>query len=186
QRDDQQSVADVGAYYGDEHLLETLGLRLVAGRYFNPDEIVSFEGLFAGEQEPNVAVITKTLAKILFGDEDALGKTFYPSDTPVRVIGIVDRLIRPNIREDRNFTEQSMILPIRMGGGYGFFLLRAAPQDRVAVIQAARATLREISPNRIVLSAETIEQMRDEYFEEDRVMAGLLIGVVAALLVVTA
>src|SRR5690606_28891911 len=87
---------------------------------------------------------------------------------------------------DRNFTEQSMILPIRMGGGYGFFLLRAAPQDRVAVIQAARATLREISPNRIVLSAETIEQMRDEYFEEDRVMAGLLIGVVAALLVVTA
>src|SRR5690606_17931529 len=145
QRDDQQSVADVGAYYGDEHLLETLGLRLVAGRYFNPDEIVSFEGLFAGEQEPSVAVITKTLAKTLFGDEDALGKTFYPSDTPTRVIGIVDRLIRPNIREDRNFTEQSRILPIRMGRGFGFSLQPAAPQDRGAEIEAARSNLPELA-----------------------------------------
>lgn len=186
QKDDQQSVADVGAYYGDEHLLDTLGLRLVAGRYFSSDEIVSFDGLFAGQEGPSVAVITKTLAKTLFGDADALGKTFYPSDNPTRVIGIVDRLIRPNIREDREFTEQSMILPIRMGGGYGFHLLRTAPQDRAAVIEAARAKLREISPNRIVLSARTIEDMRDEWFKEDRVMAGLLMVVVIALLVVTA
>jgi putative ABC transport system permease protein len=185
-QDDQQSVADVGAYYGDEQLAETLGLRLVAGRYFNHDEIVSFEGVFAGEQGPSVAIITTTLAKTLFGTADALGKEFYPSDTPARVVGIVDRLIRPNIREDATFTELSMILPIRMGGGYGFHLLRTAPQDRAAVIEAARAKLREISPNRIVLSTKTIEELRAEHFEEDRVMAGLLIGVVTALLVVTA
>jgi putative ABC transport system permease protein len=186
QKEDQQSVADVGAYYGDEHLLDTLGLKLIAGRYFNHDEIVSFEGLFAGEQGPGVAIITTTLAKTLFGTADALGKTFYPSDTPARVIGIVDRLIRPNIREDATFTELSMILPIRMGGGYGFYLLRAAPQDRAAVIEAARAKLREISPNRIVLSAKTVEELRDAHFKEDRVMAGLLIAVIIALLVVTA
>ncbi|MGB0219853.1 MAG: ABC transporter permease [Sinimarinibacterium flocculans] len=185
-RDDQQSVADVGAYYGDERLLDTLGLRLVAGRNFTHDEIVTFEGLFAGEEGPRVAIITKTLARTLFGDADALGKEFYPSETPARVVGVVERLIRPNISEDPDFTGLSMILPIRMGGGYGFYLLRAAPQDRAAVIEAARAKLREISPNRIVLSATTIEELRSSYFEEDRVMAGLLVAVVVALLIVTA
>ncbi|MEC9363641.1 MAG: FtsX-like permease family protein [Pseudomonadota bacterium] len=185
-RDDQQSVADVGAYYGDERLLDTLGLRLVAGRNFTHDEIVTFEGLFAGEEGPRVAIITKTLARTLFGDADALGKEFYPSETPARVVGVVERLIRPNISEDPDFTGLSMILPIRMGGGYGFYLLRAAPQDRAAVIEAARTKLREISPNRIVLSATTIEDLRSSYFEEDRVMAGLLVAVVVALLIVTA
>lgn len=185
-RDDQQSVADVGAYYGDERLLDTLGLRLVAGRNFTHDEIVTFEGLFAGEEGPRVAIITKTLARTLFGDADALGKEFYPSETPARVVGVVERLIRPNISEDPDFTGLSMILPIRMGGGYGFYLLRAAPQDRAAVIEAARAKLREISPNRIVLSATTIEELRSSYFEEDRVMAGLLVAVIVALLIVTA
>ena len=185
-RDDQQSVADVGAYYGDERLLDTLGLRLVAGRNFTHDEIVTFEGLFAGEEGPRVAIITQTLARTLFGDADALGKEFYPSETPARVVGVVERLIRPNISEDPDFTGLSMILPIRMGGGYGFYLLRAAPQDRAAVIEAARTKLREISPNRIVLSATTIEDLRSSYFEEDRVMAGLLVAVVVALLIVTA
>ncbi|MFC4250014.1 ABC transporter permease [Sinimarinibacterium flocculans] len=185
-RDDQQSVADVGAYYGDERLLDTLGLRLVAGRNFTHDEIVTFEGLFAGEEGPRVAIITQTLARTLFGDADALGKEFYPSETPARVVGVVERLIRPNISEDPDFTGLSMILPIRMGGGYGFYLLRAAPQDRAAVIEAARTKLREISPNRIVLSATTIEELRSSYFEEDRVMAGLLVAVVVALLIVTA
>lgn len=185
-RDDQQSVADVGVYYGDERLLDTLGLRLVAGRNFTHDEIVTFEGLFAGEEGPRVAIITQTLARTLFGDADALGKEFYPSETPARVVGVVERLIRPNISEDPDFTGLSMILPIRMGGGYGFYLLRAAPQDRAAVIEAARTKLREISPNRIVLSATTIEELRSSYFEEDRVMAGLLVAVVVALLIVTA
>ncbi|MFP5307417.1 MAG: ABC transporter permease, partial [Gammaproteobacteria bacterium] len=186
-RDDTQSAADVGAYYGDERMLDTLGVRLVAGRNFTPDEIVSFEGLYAGKEAPSVVIVTRTLAQTLFGDADPLGKTFYPSEQPARVVGVVERLIRPNLREgDRAFTETSMILPIRMGGGYGFFLLRVAPQDRAAVIDAARAKLREISPNRIVLSARTLDDLRSEYFEQDRVMAGLLVAVVVALLVVTA
>ena len=143
-------------------------------------------GMFAGEEGPRVAIITQTLARTLFGDADALGKEFYPSETPARVVGVVERLIRPNISEDPDFTGLSMILPIRMGGGYGFYLLRAAPPDRAAVIEAARTKLREISPNRIVLSATTIEELRSSYFEEDRVMAGLLVAVVVALLIVTA
>ncbi|HEY1077167.1 MAG TPA: FtsX-like permease family protein [Fontimonas sp.] len=185
--DDQNSIAEVGAYYGDEQLLKTLGVRLIAGREFNADEFVDFDSLLGGDaKEPNVAIITKTLARTLYGDADPLGREFFPSDTPVRVIGVVDRLIRPRLGEDATYTESSMILPIRMGGGYGFFLLRTLPQDRAAVIEAVRAKLKEISPNRIVFKTDTVEELRNKYFKQDRVMAGLLVAVVVSLLVVTA
>ncbi len=186
-REDRSSVAEVGAYYGDEQLIETLGVQLVAGRDFNSDEFVDFDQLLGGDgNEPDVAIITTTLAKQLYGDADPLGREFFPSEEPVRVVGVVDRLIRPRLGEDTSYNESSMILPIRMGGGYGFFLLRALPQDRAAVIEAVRAKLKEISPNRIVLETKSVEELRSDYFKQDRVMAGLLIAVVVSLLIVTA
>lgn len=186
-KDDQTSVANVGAYYGDENLLETLGVRLVAGRDFTPDEYVDFDQLLgSGAEEPKVAIITRTLARKLYGDDNALGREFYAGNGPSRVIGIVERLVRPRFAEDRDFAESSMILPIRLTQQYGMFLLRTEPGNRQAVIDAARAKLRETSPNRIVLNADTLEKIRGDYFKQDRVMAGLLIAVVVSLLVVTA
>jgi len=186
-KDDRSTIANVGAYYGDENLLETLGVRLIAGRDFVPEDYLEFEDyLRAGIGEPKVGIITRTLARKLYGDADPLGREFYAGDSPTTVIGVVERLLRPRVDEDMSFAEMSMILPVRMGSGYGMFLLRAEPADRAAVIEAAKQRLRELSPNRIVLDAQTIEQLRSDYFKQDRVMAGLLVAVVVALLVVTA
>jgi putative ABC transport system permease protein len=186
-QDDRNSVANVGSYYGDERLLETLGVSLVAGREFNDDEFVDFDQLVSSEgHEPNVAIITRTMARVLYGDADPLGKVFFPGDTPTRVIGVVDRLLRPRIDEGETVAETSMILPVRLGEGYGNFLLRADPAQRDAVIESARALLREREPNRLIVKAQTVEQLRENYFKQDRVMAGLLVAVVASLLIVTA
>ena len=57
-----QSNLSASMYLGDEQLLDTLGLKLVAGRRFAPDEFVDFEGL----QKPNskesvpAAIVTRT------------------------------------------------------------------------------------------------------------------------------
>lgn len=186
-RDDQSSIVNVGAYYGDEQLLETLGLKLVAGRDFTPDEYVDFDSLLNSQSaEPKVVIITQTLAKTLFGDENPLGREIFAGDEPSRVIGVVERLVRPRFQEDMKFAESSMILPIRLNLGYGVYLLRSDPGNRPVVIEAAKKKLREISPNRIVLDAETLEDIRSDYFKQDRVMAGLLIAVVVSLLIVTA
>ncbi|MCP4505009.1 MAG: peptide ABC transporter permease, partial [Fuerstiella sp.] len=68
-------------YMGDEHLLHTLGLRLIAGRNFRPDEV-----LVMGTQQaviPPVVIVSKALADRLFPDGSALGKSFYAmSATP--------------------------------------------------------------------------------------------------------
>lgn len=186
-RDQRSSFVNVGTYYGDEQLLETLGVKLIAGRDFESSEYLDFDEILStGGGESAVAIITTTTAKKLFGDADPLGKEFYIGDTATRVIGVVERLMRPRFDGDPSVAESSVILPVRLSSQYGMFVLRAAPQDRAAVIEAAKRKLREISPNRIVLDADTQEQIREDFFKQDRVMAGLLIAVVVSLLVVTA
>ena len=43
-----------------------------------------------------------------------------------------------------------------------------------------------MSPNRILLERQTFAEIRSKYFDKDRAMAYLLVGVSIALLVITA
>jgi putative ABC transport system permease protein len=184
--DDKTSAASAGVYYGED-LIDALGVRLVAGRDFEPEEYADFEDLLAaGSLEPASVIITRTLARVLYGTEDALGRELFVGKQASRVIGVVERLNRVGRSEDPVFADSSMLLPVRMSPPWGQFLLRVDPALRDATLTAARRTLTELSPNRIVLDANTVEQMRSDYLKRDRVMAGILIAVVVALLVVTA
>jgi putative ABC transport system permease protein len=184
--DDTTSAASVGVYYG-EQLIDVLGLRLVAGRDFEPEEYADFEDIVAGSSlEPAAVIVTRTLARVLFGDDNPLGQELYVGRQASRVIGVVDRLQRVGRSDDAVYAESSMILPVRMSPPWGQFLLRTEPAMRESILAAARQTLSELSPNRIVLDANTVEQMRSDYLRRDRVMAGILIAVVASLLIVTA
>lgn len=186
-QDDRNSVANVGAYYVDEDALDTLGVQLIAGRGFNADEFVDFDQLIGGDGvEPSVAIISRTTATVLFGDTDPLGQVFYPSSTPTRVIGVVDRLLRPRFDDGMTFAETTMMLPVRLGEGYGTFLLRVDPAQRDGVVESARTVLRERDPNRLITFARSLDEIRENFFKQDRVMAGLLVAVVTSLLVVTA
>jgi putative ABC transport system permease protein len=56
------------------------------------------------------------------------------------------------------------------------------------VLKAAVATLEKNSPNRIILeeNTKTMEELRAQYYRQDRVMVWMLVAVIIALLVVTA
>jgi putative ABC transport system permease protein len=51
---------------------------------------------------------------------------------------------------------------------------------------AAVKTLRKLDPHRIILEKKTFDQIRADFFRNDRAMAGTLLGVIIALLTVTA
>jgi len=183
-----QKVATLNAttYLGDDRLLDTFGLQLVEGRWFNRDEYLQF-----GENDNKIgtAVITRTMANKLFPGEPALGKQFYSwGDKPIRVIGVVDHLVRPNEGgRGTDSYEYSMMFPVKVpysiGGNY---LLRTEPGRRDEVLKAAVAALERNSPNRIILKQETMGDLRAAYYQQDRSMAWLLVAVCIALLVVTA
>ncbi len=188
--DQRQPTLNAAEYFG-EHLLSTLGVRLVAGRAFSPDEYIDVgaaaKAVNAGNSKllPHAVIITRAIAARLWPGQDALGRTLYLSTFRFQVVGVVERLVRPNqFHEGANY---SLLMPLRANVQDGaLFVLRCAQQDRERVLKAAVATLKRIDPNRVLLHHRTFEQIRRAYFQNDRAMAGILVGVIAALLLTTA
>lgn len=167
-------------YDGTPGLVGTLGLRLVEGRDFLPDEYVS-------KGKPAVAIITRALARKLYPGRSALGQSMYDGDNFIRVVGIVDTLLRPNLRKP-GVDGDSMIWPQRPDGMGVLYVLRSAPQDRQRVLRAAEAALLKASPDRIIdpKRMQAYTRIRHAYFQRDTTMIGLLIASALGLLFVTA
>ncbi|MFK2878963.1 ABC transporter permease [Rhodanobacter hydrolyticus] len=167
-------------YDGTPGLVATLGLHLVAGRDFLPGEYVS-------EGKPAVAIVTRALAEKLYPGRPALGQNMYDGDNFIRIVGIVDTLLRPALRKP-GVDGDSMIWPQRPDDTGVTYVLRSAPQDRQRVLTAAEAALLQANPNRIVdpQQMQTYTQIRRGYFQRDTTMIGLLIASALGLLFVTA
>ncbi len=190
--DQHQSTLSATNYMAEDQFIETLGLKLVAGRVFAPDEYLEFEDLNKPDSPGNipVAIITRKMADKLFPGEDAVGKSFYSwGDSPTRIIGVVEHLVRPSMQGGPGAREYSTIFPVRthynVGGNY---VIRTAPERRDEVLKAAVAMLRANSPNRIILddNTKTFEELRNEFYQAPRSMAWLLGAVCLLLLFVTA
>ena len=185
----KQATLNATQYFG-ENLLQTFGTQLVAGRYFNADEYLDFDAVQRDEKlqaKVAVIVITQALGEKLWPGQNALGKTLYLGDNAVRVIGVVAGLIRPSLFNGDATAQWSMVFPLRMNASNASrYVLRAAPNDRDRVIAAAVAALRKADPHRVIVEKKTLEEIRGEFFQNDRAMAGLLAGVCIALLMVTA
>ncbi|HVK50478.1 MAG TPA: FtsX-like permease family protein [Pseudoxanthomonas sp.] len=189
-KDQTHATLNATTYLGDEQLVNTLGLRLIAGRQFNPDEFLSWTELNKPDVVGNIpsAIITQGMAQKMFPGENALGKIFYSwGEEPIKIVGIVDHLVRPNEQGGPTAYEYSMIFPIKvpysMGGNY---LLRTDPERRAEVLKAAVDVLQKNNANRIILEQQTMEELRDNFYRQDRSMAWLLVAVCVALLIVTA
>jgi putative ABC transport system permease protein len=185
--DQKEASANTTSYFG-ENLLETFGLQLVAGRSLNGGDMVDFSNVLGADPKAKIksVVITSALAAKLWPGENPLGKAIYDDKDPVTVVGVVKALVRPSVMQD-NTAQYSLIYPGRMTVTMGAsYMLRTAPADRGRVLKAAVAALKAADPNRIVNKQRTWDDIRKEFFRDDRSMAGLLAGVCVALLVVTA
>ena len=196
--EEDQTHQTLGAttYLGGPQLFETFGLDLVAGRDFNPEEFVEWDAFSAPNSEVGLpaAIITTSMVETMWPDAapaEVLGREFYSwGPTPIRVVGVVDRLVRPNDVGGTEGYEYAMLLPVdvpySLGGNY---LIRVVdPSRRMEALAAARDIVMRNGPSRIILEDNTLtlEQMRSDFYREDRAMAWLLVAVIVALLVVTA
>ena len=192
-KDDQtQSTLNATTYMAEDQFIETLGLTLVAGRDFLPDEFLEFEAVNSAVGSVNIpsAIITRVMAEKLFPGEDPIGKNFYSwGEAPTRVVGVVDHLVRPSMQGGPGQREYTMVFPIRasynVGGNY---LVRTSPERRDEVLKASVDLLRKNGPTRIILdeNTKTVEELRSEFYQQPRSMAWLLGAVCIALLFVTA
>ena len=173
---------------GDQGL-DTMGLKLVAGRDFKTEEyLLGTE--FDKQTDPTLGqvIINRELADKLFPGESAVGQSLYGyTDTPSTVIGVVERLTHPYPSRARQDNQGfAMVLPIRGTFRGGQYLIRTEPAQRDAVLKAAAAAIERNDPSRIVNHTQTLTEMRAEFYAQDRAMVWLMGGVIAALMVVTA
>jgi putative ABC transport system permease protein len=181
-RDDPSTEDNVGLYMGRD-LIPTLGLTLIAGRDFTPEEYIDIDD---DKAVPKQVIVTKGLADHFYPNQSPLGKPLYASGKePQTIVGVIDLIARPN--SAFGDAGHAVLLPVTVsytsGGNY---VLRVDPTRKDAVLAAIDQTLSKVDPNRLVLTHETFEQTRRDHFKQDRSMAYLLAGVAIALLVITA
>lgn len=175
------------AFNGTPGELETLGMHLVEGRDFLPNEYVPVDSAhdWAGIDRVPVTIVTRALADRLFPGKDPLGKAIYPDEKPVRIVGVIDHLVRPHTHDGAD-NEYATLLPMLPDSNQVTYVLRTSPQDRERILKQAADVLNRVDDHRILQHARTFSQLRADYFHRSRTMIVLLIAAAAGLLFVTA
>jgi putative ABC transport system permease protein len=185
----KQPGAVVEFYDGNPGTPEALGLKLVSGHLPSADDYQPLQGQDYFPASSRV-LITRALAEKLWPGENPLGKQFWTAKWQFRVIGVVANLSVSQYTENgERGAEWCVFVPVQAGGQLvGTYLIRAKPQDLERVMTEARAKVAKIAPDVVLdyANSRTIGHLRERFFRNDRAMAGLLIGVIVALLGVTA
>ncbi len=183
---DAHWVTSGALYFADEHGLSTLGLKLVAGRNFDPAEVVERSDLEG--KPPAALIVSQALATKLFPNGDALGKSIYLSTYKQKapIIGIVERLQQPWASVRNSQVEYAMLQPYRFVERYSYYVVRAKPGQLRAAMKRAEQQLLAINGGRINDKTRTMAETRHRAYRDDRGLA-IILGVVSAvLLIVTA
>lgn len=176
-------------YFGDEQLLKTMGLHLVAGRGFTAADVTN--KAFRDNSEPSIVIVTKALADKLFPQGNAIGKVVYldGASSPTTIIGEVERLQVPSVSTwASSFVWNSTIEPVRLNANFSRTLVRAKPGRLEAAMRAVPPTLYAVNPMRVLDddSVKSFKDIRAEAYRADIGMAALMGAVCLILLAVTA
>ena len=186
--DQKNATVSVAYYFGDENLLATLGLKLIAGRDFSVGEIQHHS--ISSTAKPPVIIVSKPVADALFPGGDALGKTVYEDGSPTAIVGIVERLQTPTTSSWGNaWAYNSVLQPVRLDGLTASYAVRAKPGREQAAMRAARAALYAVNPMRVMPDSwgvQPFSEIRAKAYRADRGMAVLMGTVCLILLCVTA
>ncbi|MEZ9200439.1 ABC transporter permease [Shewanella sp. 10N.286.54.B9] len=179
--EDRKDGPNAAIYYGDEQMIPTLGLNLIEGRNFYPDEVNA-----GGPELASLAIVSAEFAKETFGDESALGKVMYRGDIgnqPMKIVGVVERLQGAWV--DNGNLNLSIILNVELASSFNRILVRADESAIVALKEAIPAALHKEHPNRVVRGFKTISEHRVSVYRNHELMASVLSLMVVLLLLIT-
>lgn len=182
------------AMYIGNHLVDTLGLRLVAGRNFSAtEEAVQYKGL--GMHRDGPVIITQALADKLFAGDSALGKRIRIGDEADAsrrvVVGVVAHLMRNDFGAGGHSNlDYTMLFPgIPNHWPVPSFGIRVGQADPGQVVVSVKQIVQRMLGAGMVTG---IDPQYDMYSGvRDRALAGyraavwLLVGVCLVILIVT-
>jgi putative ABC transport system permease protein len=179
------TLPSVGAavYFTDEHALNTMDLRLIAGENFTAND-VQYKRQGEGRDYPK-AVVSLALAEALFPEDGlaAVGRSFYNGVYPVQVTGIVETLQAP--WPSSSMVERAMVVPVNFIGSTSTYLIRTEPGERDRLMVETEEILASNNANRIIRGLKSLEETREESYRLDSAMATILFVVIVTLVFIT-
>jgi predicted permease len=154
-------------------LFQTLGTRVVAGRDFDDRDARPIKE--AGERS---VIVNERFARRYFGDRSPIGRriglgTNADTKTTIEIVGVVQNFSYRNMREE---TEQAFV-PLfegsSRGGGWFYLKVRGRPEQSVASVRAAIAT---IDPTLPLLDLRSFSEQIDRTLTNERMLATLSAG----------
>ena len=155
-----------------------MGVPLIGGRDFTPDDL--------RESEP-VVIVSQSLAERLYPNGEALNHKvwwidpyFGPKPFPRRIVGIVGDV------DDERIARGSVMTiyhPLQQMGVAGRLFVRASG-DPYSLVQPVTRAIREISANQPVERAATLEDVRAEVLQPERLNAFVFTGFAGVALLI--
>jgi putative ABC transport system permease protein len=181
--DGKPTRAGGAAYFGDEHTLRTLGLKLVAGRNFNAGDIVNFGG---SDDSPVTSgiIVSRALADRLAPAGLKIGEMVTVDPVgKAPIIGIIERLQGPWAAGSGvagGSEQNSMLLPYRYVAPGVAYVVRTTPRRVSSVMKAARSKLLNAGQDRIIENIWPLSEARHDAYRDATGMA-ILLGIVCVI-----
>ncbi|WMS89086.1 ABC transporter permease [Pleionea litopenaei] len=172
-------------YFADHHGMDAFGLKLIAGRNFEPNEI-TWRGR-TSTSWPGQGIITQELAKQLFKDDwqNAIDKTVYISDDqPIKIIGIIEKMQAP--WNGWRGLERSLLVPQQTEFGGARIIVRTEPGQRDRLMREVEEGLLANYKGRLIRRVQSMDDIRERSYRSHNGMNTILSTLVIALIVVTA
>lgn len=168
-------------YYGDDSVISTLGLEIVAGRDFTADDVP----VESGPAILNV-IVTQALADAVFPDGGALGGRIDTGseEWPDVIVGIVKQMHTPY--GGGPMEDQILIYPSpRHRASFMSYLVRTEPGQLDGLLPVIEDTVRNRDDRRVV-TARPLLEYKARGNALSRSLSGVLVAIIALLLGVTA
>jgi len=166
-------------YYNTPGILDTLGVHLVSGRNIRDTDIDDDPN----SKAPGTAVISRDLEKLLFKGQSAVGKQLLESggDGVVNVVGVFDPFYNPYgwpIHEYAVFYAGHVS---RRGAQY---LVRIKPGMMKQTVPLIEQRMLQANNGRNI-ATKSIDEIKDNYFAQGRIVRGGMSMVILLILIVT-
>ena len=141
--------------------IETLGVKLAAGRTFSPESVAPPTADFGAalQQWAPEVVITQALANRLFPKGDALGKPLYIGlvNKSAKIVGIVQTLqAAPISGPFEKFGNQVVVAPITPAGPNALYVVRTQPGRRSQLMAQVEKEMADRVPGRYIEQLQTL------------------------------
>lgn len=181
--DPRKVTIEANFYRADEQALQALGVALSEGRFFHKEEVEYLES--STSRFAPVIVMTRDMAKALFGDEPALGRQVHDGlGQTSTVIGIVDHMLGSWVDWDK--LTQLVFVPEVQFGPIARYAIRAEPGMRDALMAEIEQRLASAELSRAITMVKSHEEIIARSYRADSRMVAFLGVLVGLIFIVTA